>query len=88
MSCTDDNDFKKYMDYETLPLKMRRLIGQEKKQILPYQEEAEVINLGNNEEKKEVKIGMALSAETKKIINLEKSMYLSIQPSNLGRFKG
>ena len=70
MPCTDDNDndFEEYMDDETLPLEMRRLIDQESKQILPHQEKIELINLGNNEEKKEVKIGMALSTEIKKEI--------------------
>ena len=66
MSYTNDNDSEEYIDDETLPLEMRRLIDQESKQILPHQEETEVINLGNNEERKEVKIGTALSAETKK----------------------
>ena len=47
---------------------MKRLIDQENKQTLPYQEEIEVVNLGNNEEKKEVKMGTSLSAETKKKI--------------------
>ena len=68
MSCTDDNDSEEYMDDETLPLEMRRLIDQKNKQILPHQEETEVINLGNNEEKKEVKIGMTLLVEIKKEI--------------------
>ena len=36
--CIDDNDFEEYMDDETLPLEMRRLIDQETKQILPHQE--------------------------------------------------
>ena len=52
MSCTDENDFEEDMDDDTLPLEMRRLIDQENKQILPYQEVTMVINLGNNEEKK------------------------------------
>ena len=52
MSRIDDNDFEEYMDDETLPLEMRRLIDQESKQILPHQEEIEVINLGNNEKKR------------------------------------
>ena len=38
MSYTDDNDSKEYIDDETLPLEMRRLIDQENKQILPHQE--------------------------------------------------
>ena len=63
-----DTDFKEYMDDEVLPLEMGRLIDQKNKQILPHQEEIEVINLGSNEEKKEVKVGTALSAETKKEI--------------------
>ena len=54
------------MDDEALPLEMKRLIDQENKQILPHQEEIEVVNLGNNEEKKEVKVGTVLSVETKK----------------------
>ena len=31
MPCTNDNDSKEYMDDETLPLEMRRLIDQESK---------------------------------------------------------
>ena len=53
---------------EVLPLEMRRLIDQENKQILSHQEEIKVINLGNNEEKKEVKVGTTLSIEMKKEI--------------------
>ena len=56
------------MDDEALPFEMRRLIDQENKQILPHKEEIEVMNLGNNEEKKELKVRTALSAETKKEI--------------------
>ena len=36
MSCTDDTDFEEYMDYEALPLEIKRLIDQENKQTLPY----------------------------------------------------
>ena len=68
MPCTNNNDSKEYMNDETLSLEIRRLINQESKQILPHQEEIEVINLGNNEEKKEVKIGTTLSAKIKKEI--------------------
>ena len=71
MSCTNENDSKEDMDDETLPLEIKRLIDQENKQILPHQEVTKVINLGNNEEKKEVKIGTALSTKIKKeIVNL------------------
>ena len=68
MPCTDDTDFEEYMNDVALPLEMKRLTDQENKQILPYQEEIEVINLGNSEEKKEVKVGTSLSAKTKKEI--------------------
>ena len=71
MSCTDDIDSDECIDNEALPLEMRRLIDQENKQILPHQDEIEVINLGNNEEKKEVKVGTTLSTEMKmEIIDL------------------
>ena len=71
MSCIDENHSKEDMNDETLSLEMRRLIDHENKQILPHQEVTEVINLVSNEEKKEVKIGTALSIEIKKeIINL------------------
>ena len=66
--CTDDTDSKKYMDDEALPLEMRRSIDQENKQILLHPEEIEVINLGNNEKKKEVKVSTSLSVETNKEI--------------------
>ena len=65
MSCIDDTDFEEYMDDEAFSIEIRRLIDQENKQILPHQEEIEVINLGSNEENKEVKVG---TAEAKKEI--------------------
>ena len=68
MPCTDDIDSKECMDDEALPIEMRRLIDQENKKILPYQEKIEVINLGKNEENKEVKVGTSLSIEMKKEI--------------------
>ena len=46
-------------------MKMRRLIDQENKQSLPHQEITKVINLGSNEERKNVKIGITLSVERK-----------------------
>ena len=68
-SFTDDIDFDECIDDDALPLEMRRLIYQENKHILPHKEEIEVINLGNNEEKKEVKVSIALSTEMKEIID-------------------
>ena len=40
MPCTGDNDFEEYMDDETLPLEMKRLIDQESKQILPHKKKS------------------------------------------------
>ena len=70
-SCTDEIDSERDMDDDTLPFEMMRLVNNKKKQILPYQEMIEIINLGNNEEKKEVKISTTLLADAKKeIINV------------------
>ena len=63
ISCTDEIDLEEDMYNKTLPLEMIRLIDQENKQILPHQEVTEVINLGSNEEKKEVKISTTLSTK-------------------------
>ena len=54
------------MDDEALPFEMKRLNDQENKQILPHQEEIKVINLGNNEEKKEVKGGYSVVSRNEK----------------------
>ena len=62
-SYTDEIDSEEDMDDETLSLEMMRLIDYENKQILPHQEVTEVINLGSNEEKKEVKVGITNSFE-------------------------
>ncbi|KAG8493230.1 hypothetical protein CXB51_010553 [Gossypium anomalum] len=41
------------------------MVEQEEKQILPHKEPVEVVNLGNELEKKEVKIGACITTETK-----------------------
>ena len=70
-SCTNEIDSEEYVDDETLPLEMMRLIDNENKQILPHQEVIGIINLGSNKEKNEVKINTALLVDTKKeTINL------------------
>ena len=69
MSYNDENDSEGDMDYETLPLEMRRLIDQKNKQILPHQEAIEVINLGSNEERKKSKDRQNIVTEIKKEIN-------------------
>ena len=50
-------DFEKDMDESDLPLKVQRFLTMEDKQILPHQEVTELVNLGTDDEKKEVKIG-------------------------------
>ena len=52
---------------------MLRLLTMEDKQILSHQEVIELVNLGTNDEKKEVKIGLSLDLSAKKeIIDLLK----------------
>jgi hypothetical protein len=41
-------------------------LEQEEKEIQPYQEPIEVINLGTNEDKKEIKIGASLQEDIKR----------------------
>ena len=56
------------MDESDLPPEMRRLLATEDKQILPHQEIIELVNLGTDEEKKEVKISSSLDPVAKKEI--------------------
>ena len=66
-------DFEKNIDKSDLPPKMLRLLTMEDKQILPHQEVTKLINLGTDDEKKEVKIGSSLESSVKKeIIDLLK----------------
>jgi hypothetical protein len=51
-------------DYE-LPAELARLLDQEQRMIQPHQEPVDVINLGTEEDKKEVKIGATLQPEVK-----------------------
>ncbi|KAA3452473.1 RNA-directed DNA polymerase (Reverse transcriptase), Ribonuclease H-like protein [Gossypium australe] len=43
-----------------------RMVEQEEKQILPHKESVEIMNLGDRQEKKEVKIGACITVETKR----------------------
>ena len=54
------------MKDDDLPLNLLRLVTQEERQILPYQEITKAVNLEAEGERKEVKIGTSLSANTKK----------------------
>ena len=61
-------DLEEDIDESDLPLKMQRLLAMEDKQIFPHQEVTELVNLGTNDEKKEVKIGSSLDPSAKKEI--------------------
>ena len=54
------------MEDDDLPSDLLRLVEQDERQILPHQEITETVNLGTEEEKKEVKIGTTLSPATRK----------------------
>ena len=57
---------EEYMENDDLSPDLLRLVEQDERQILPHQETTEAINLGIEEEKKEVKIGTTLSSTTRK----------------------
>ena len=59
-------DNKKDMEDDDLPPDLLRLVEQDEKQILPHQEITEAINLGIEEERKEVKIETTLSPTIRK----------------------
>jgi len=48
-----------------LPEELARLLRQEEKAIQPHQEDVEVINLGTEEDKREVKVGASLQDTVK-----------------------
>ena len=48
-----------------LPEGLARLLKQEDRAITPYQEVVETINIGTEDDKKEIKIGASLQAERK-----------------------
>ena len=59
------------MEDDDLPPDLLRLVEQDEKQILPYEEITEAVNLGTEEERKKVKIGTTLSpAIRKELIDL------------------
>ena len=67
-SYISETDLEEDIDESDLPLKMQRLLAMEDKQILPHQEITELVNLGTDNEKKEVKIGSSLDSFAKKEI--------------------
>ena len=59
------------MEDDDLPLDLLRLVEQDERQILPHQEIIKAVNLGTEEEKKEVKIETTLLYATRKeLMNL------------------
>ena len=57
-SCVHKAEFKEDIEESDLPPEMLRLLTMEDKQILPHQEVTELVNLGTDDEKKEVKIAL------------------------------
>ena len=73
MSYISEIDLEEDIDESDLPSEMQRLLATKDKQILPHQEVIELVNLGTDDEKKEVKIGSSLDSPAKKeIIDLLK----------------
>ena len=54
------------MEDDDLPPDLLRLVEQDERQILPHQEITKAVNLGSEEERKEVKIGTTLSSTIRK----------------------
>ena len=67
-SYVSETNLEEDIDESNLPKEMQRLLAMEDKQILPHQEVTELVNLGTDNEKKEVKIGSSLDSSTKKEI--------------------
>ena len=63
---TNEFSNEKDMENDDLPPDLLRLVEQEERQILPHQEITEAVNLGTEEEKKQVKIKTTLSPATRK----------------------
>ena len=55
-------------DSDDIPDEIARLLEQEEKTIRPHQEEIELINLGTEDNKREIKVGAALEEGVKKRI--------------------
>ena len=53
-------------DYDEIPEEVSRLLENEENTTQPYKEPLEVINLGSEEDPKEVKIGASLHPDVKR----------------------
>ena len=72
-SYISETNLEEDIDELDLPQEMQRLLAMEGKQILPHKEIIELVNLGTDNEKKEVKIGSSLdSSANEEIIALLK----------------
>lgn len=60
------NAEEEFEEDSELPEELARLLRQEEKVIQPHEEQLEIINLGSDTDKKEVKIGAALKEDVKK----------------------
>ncbi|GAU51810.1 hypothetical protein TSUD_415980 [Trifolium subterraneum] len=63
---------------EEIPDEIKRLLDQEKRTIQPHKEVIELINLGSEEEKKEIKIGASLEASVKERVIVLLREYVDI----------
>ncbi|GAU39246.1 hypothetical protein TSUD_396930 [Trifolium subterraneum] len=63
---------------EEIPDEIRRLLDQEKRTIQPHEEVIELINLGSEEDKKEIKIGALLEASVKERVIVLLREYVDI----------
>ena len=67
-SYINETDFEEDTNNSDLSLEMLRLLIMKDKQILLHQEVRELVNMGTDDEKKEVKIGASLDSFAKKEI--------------------
>ena len=70
MAFSDSEDLVNHAEYEgdencEVPGELARLLQQEERAILPHEELLETINLGTEEDKKEVKVGANLEPNIK-----------------------
>ena len=77
-SYISETDFEKDIDELGLPSKMLRLLIIEDKQIFSHRESTKLVNLGTDDEKKEVKIGSSLDSSAKKEITDLLKKYVDI----------
>ena len=77
-SYVNEAELEKNLEESNLSPKMLRLLTMEDKQILPHQEVTELVNLGIDDEKKEVNIGSSLDSSAKREITALFREYVDI----------